>query len=128
MKINPGSLMRFSKPETQVLEIKSWSWIFGKCPYSLVSSPWNFLKSVHFLLSFSDYKNIYIDIPPFHDFSTLYLHVSHTARLSPSKTFTPTTFKHFRKLTFIFFLHLSVKINPHSLQKSTSLNKSGFST
>ena len=70
---------------------------------------------------------MYIDIPPFHDFSTLYLLVSHTARLSPSKTFTPTTVKHYRKLTIIFFLRLSIKTNPHSLQKSTSLNNSGVS-
>ena len=58
------------------------------------------------------YVNIYIDLPPFHDFSTLYLHVSHTARLSPSKTFTPTTFKHFGKLTFTFFSSLIRKNKP----------------
>ena len=117
VKINPGSLM-FSKPETQVLEIKSWRWIFEKCPYSMVSSSWNFLKGVHFLLSFSDYKNIYIDIPLFHDFSRVYLHVSHTARLSPSDHF-----QTFSQTHLYFFLCLSLKTNPHSLQKSTSLSK-----
>ena len=112
-----------------VSNVSRWPGFFLEMSVSVSLSPLLELSGEIGWFLFSTCSCSWKDFPLFHDFSILYLHVSHTARLvSPSKISTPTAFSKIsaNSPTMFRFLFFSVNTNPHSLQQSRSLDTQGF--